>query len=147
MFFELINNKPLVNSLIAFIISQILKSVYFYFSGAKKQIHEFFGTGGMPSSHSATVSALSTTIGITSGWSSVPFAISCVFSSIVIYDAATLRRAAGDNAKKINEIASKLVESLGPQNLKLKTDIGHTVPEVIAGIALGTLLSVLSFMF
>lgn len=147
MLFELISNKPLVNSIIAFIISQILKSIYFYFSGAKKQLHEFFGTGGMPSSHSATVSALSTTIGITSGWGSVSFAISCVFSSIVIYDAATLRRAAGNNAKKINEITTKLTESLGPQTIKLKTDIGHTVPEVVAGIALGTLLSVLSFMF
>ncbi|MDA3899410.1 MAG: divergent PAP2 family protein [Spirochaetes bacterium] len=145
MFFELIGNKPLLNATVAFLLSQLIKFLFSLCEGQKKEIHEFFGTGGMPSSHSATVSALSTTIGITTGWGSVSFAISCVFSSIVIYDAATLRRAAGNNAHQINEITSKISEKWDSLPLKLKTSLGHSIPEVAAGIALGTTLAVLSF--
>lgn len=98
----------------------------------------FVGSGGMPSSHSSFVTGLATSIGIVSGFSSAEFSISAVLALIVMYDAAGVRRAAGEQAKILNQ----LVEELWNQDFKssevhLKELLGHTPIQVFAGAVLG----------
>jgi acid phosphatase family membrane protein YuiD len=102
----------------------------------------------MPSSHSAIVSALATSVAIVEGFESVAFAISAVLALIVMYDAAGLRRSVGKQAVVLNRIVQEL------KNRRLMTDfghdlrelIGHTFIQVIAGAILGVTVSVLVFM-
>jgi acid phosphatase family membrane protein YuiD len=96
-----------------------------------------FETGGMPSSHSALVSALATGIGRTQGWDTPQFAIATVFAFIVMYDAAGIRRAAGKQAKVLNQI---MVEVFEEEQDPLKELLGHTPAQVVAGSVLGVLL-------
>jgi hypothetical protein len=91
----------------------------------------------MPSSHSALVSALATGIGRTQGWDTPQFAIATVFAFIVMYDAAGIRRAAGKQAKVLNQI---MVEVFEEEHDPLKELLGHTPVQVVAGSVLGILL-------
>lgn len=108
----------------------------------------FVETGGMPSSHSAVVTSLMTAIGLSEGFSSPMFAISFVFSFIVMYDAAGVRRAAGKQAAILNQlIHSKQVKV--DTNEKLKELLGHTPIQVfvgaIYGIVVGYLIMMIAF--
>ncbi len=101
-----------------------------------------FSTGGMPSSHSSTVTALSTSIGLIAGWDSPVFAVSACFTFITMYDAAGLRRAAGLQAQALNEIIKELLAPDHRLNhAKLKELLGHTPREVIGGALLGIVVS------
>ena len=102
----------------------------------------FFETGGMPSSHSSTVTALATSVGIISGTSSVVFAVSVCLASIVMYDAAGLRRAAGKMAAVLNQITEDLYTS-HPEKFpaRMRELLGHTPVEVIMGALLGFALA------
>ena len=93
----------------------------------------------MPSSHSAAVAALATSLGFLEGWASPYFAIAAVFGSIVMYDATGIRRAAGMQAELINELVDELAHLFddGFQPQALKTLLGHTYPQVIVGALLG----------
>jgi len=97
------------------------------------------GAGGMPSSHSAFVTALTTAVGQKSGWNSPELAISLVFALIIMYDAAGVRRAAGKQARILNQIMEDLQqgEKLYSEGEKLKELLGHTPVEVFAGAILG----------
>ncbi len=94
--------------------------------------------GGMPSSHSALVVALTTAIGRVEGVASSTFALALVFSGVVMYDAAGVRRAAGRTAAALNQLIDDLVthRDLHPQERLLEL-LGHTPIEVLAGAALG----------
>jgi uncharacterized protein len=99
-------------------------------------------TGGMPSSHSASVAALSTAVGLRAGFDSVLFAVSVYFSLIVMYDAAGLRRAAGRHATMLNRLIDshyqhdkRLVE------MRLLELLGHTPFEVLVGAVVGVLFT------
>ena len=96
----------------------------------------FVETGGMPSSHSAVVTSLMTAIGLSEGFNSPMFAVSFVFSFIVMYDAAGVRRAAGKQAQILNQlINSKQVKV--DTNEKLKELLGHTPVQVFVGAIYG----------
>jgi uncharacterized protein len=99
-------------------------------------------TGGMPSSHSATVSAMSTSVGLISGIDSVVFAVALCLALIVMYDAAGVRRAAGRMAGILNQLTEDLYTH-HPDKLpeRLKELLGHTPYEVLAGASLGCILS------
>jgi len=102
----------------------------------------FVETGGMPSSHSAVVTSLMTAIGLSEGFNSPVFAVSFVFSFIVMYDAAGVRRAAGKQAQILNQlINSKQVKV--DTNEKLKELLGHTPVEVFAGAVLGIITGII----
>lgn len=124
-------------------IAQIFKTVVYAIRNKSLDLTLLFTTGGMPSSHSAAVMAMTTSVGLIEGFSSSLFAISFCFSSVVMYDAAGVRRAAGRQAKTLNEIIQEL---MGPEHhlsqAKLKEFLGHTPKEVIAGALLGIVLSV-----
>lgn len=95
-------------------------------------------TGGMPSSHSALVACLCTTIGFKNGINSDIFIFSFVFFLVVIRDAFGVRRSSGNQAHKINELGKELENrSLISKYLSLKEVDGHTPMEVICGCLLG----------
>ena len=97
--------------------------------------------GGMPSSHAAVVSSLATAMGMLYGWSSAYFQIALVFGCIVIYDAITLRRAVGEHARHINMLCSRDQEL--STRVRLPEKLGHTPLEVLIGIAIGILISLI----
>jgi len=94
-------------------------------------------TGGMPSSHSAIVMGLTTAVGKYSGLGSAPFAIALIFTFVVMYDAAGLRRAAGRQAEVLNRIVEDLVHMRGVQEARLRELLGHTPMEVLVGAVIG----------
>lgn len=101
------------------------------------------GTGGMPSTHSAAVASLSTVVGYYYGFGSIPFAMSLVFSLIIMFDAAGVRRAAGRQASVLNKILDELYEKGEIPEERLKELLGHTPVQVFAGAAVGIVVAVL----
>lgn len=135
----LLLNTPLVAAFSATILAQVLKVVLVLITERRLAFDRLLETGGMPSSHSASVSALSAVLGIQYGLGSAQFAIAAVFASIVIYDATGIRRAAGKQAELINDLVSELAhlfdEGFRPE--ALKTLLGHTYPQVLVGSLIG----------
>lgn len=114
----------------------------------KCNIHAFFASGGMPSSHSSLVVSATVMILRTEGFASIDFALAMVVSAVVMYDATGVRRQAGYHAKMINQI----VEHLREQNFELagenlKELLGHTPFQVFAGCLLGIAVGVLMPVF
>ena len=103
-------------------------------------------TGGMPSSHSAFVAGLCTSVGVTEGWHSIAFAVSVCFSLIILYDATNLRRSAGYHASVLNEIVPKLLRGEVLKEVvtyrQLRELLGHNPAEVLVGGILGILMAV-----
>jgi len=95
----------------------------------------------MPSSHAALVVSLATSIGLQEGFNSPIFALSLVVALVVMYDAAGVRRAAGKQAAVLNEIVAELQSLHTIREEKLIELLGHTPVEVIAGAALGIIIS------
>jgi acid phosphatase family membrane protein YuiD len=131
------------------VVSMLIAQLYKFFSTIviKKQVvwSRLWETGGMPSSHSSSVVALTTAIAIIEGTSSLAFAISVVFSVVVMYDAAGIRKAAGEHAGVINQITDffSLKYDKKFNNEKLKELLGHSRLEVVMGAILGFLVAFL----
>jgi acid phosphatase family membrane protein YuiD len=104
-------------------------------------------TGGMPSSHSATVSALALAVGLFDGFTSAGFAISMVLAGVVLHDAVTIRRQAGMQAARINIIFDNLLAGHALTEKDLKEVLGHTPFEVAAGVGIGLLTAFLVWLF
>jgi len=138
---SLAQNKVLFITVLSGLFAQFLKVVLYLFKEKKINFRRFVETGGMPSSHSASVAALSTAIGLSSGFGSTLFAVSAFFSFIVMYDAAGLRRAADRQARVLNKIIDDF--QLGRQvgQTRLREFLGHTPIEVLAGGLLGILFA------
>ena len=99
----------------------------------------------MPSSHSSSVCALTTAIGLSLGVESATFAIAFVVSFIVMYDAAGVRRAAGEHAKLLNIIVKDIFEGKPIPSKEFKELIGHTPLQVFCGAILGVFTSIVIF--
>lgn len=132
--------EVLFTGLSAAFLAQVLKFVLHLLIKRKVDFKLFTTTGGMPSSHSAGVVGIATSVGIISGYSSVSFAIAMGYAFVVMYDAAGLRRAAGRTAACLNRILDDFykheIQAVGG---KLKELLGHTPIEVIAGAIFGVL--------
>ena len=102
------NNYCLACALIAWIISQILKTIFVYVTERRFDFGRLFGAGGMPSAHSAAVVALTFAVRRQCGTSSPIFAISAVLAAIVMYDANGVRRSSGEQAKLLNKLVDVL---------------------------------------
>jgi uncharacterized protein len=139
-------NPWLSISSIAWIVAQGLKVLLHFFATKKFDFSRLVDSGGMPSSHTAFVTGLSTSIGITEGWSSCSFAIATCFSLIIIYDATNLRRSAGYHAQVLNDVVPQLLQgkllSEGFTFPKLRELLGHTPIEVFVGGILGILVAI-----
>lgn len=138
---QLLANRILGASLLAWLIAQVLKVILTVIFMKKLDLRRLVGSGGMPSSHSALVVSLATSIGRIEGLDTPIFAMALVFSLIVMYDAAGVRRAAGKQAAVLNEIIQTLQAHQTVEGEKLKELVGHTPVEVIAGALLGLIVS------
>jgi acid phosphatase family membrane protein YuiD len=135
-------SQPLFHALSCGFLVQISKVLTFLIREKKINVRRFVETGGMPSSHAASVSALSTCVGLREGTGSVLFDVTVFMSLIVMYDAAGLRRAAGRQATLLNRI---LHEHIQIPHERLRELLGHTPLEVLVGAIIGILYSLAIF--
>ncbi|MBR3791750.1 MAG: divergent PAP2 family protein [Clostridia bacterium] len=143
-FFEVFKNSVIFTAILGWFIAQSLKVILVFLKHKKLDFRRFIGSGGMPSSHSSTVMALSTAIGLTEGFLSNMYAVSLVLALIVMYDAAGVRRAAGQQARILNKIVEEWGKSsFSDTEKKLKELLGHTPVEVLSGAVLGILIAVI----
>jgi hypothetical protein len=145
---ELFTNQILWTAIAANAAAQIMKAVLVLISERKWRSDRLFGSGGMPSSHAALVTALATGIALDQGLSSPLFAVSMVFALIVMHDACGVRQAAGKHAHILNQLTAEL-HQLFEEGLKpevLKTFLGHSCLQVLAGIILGLGVALFSYL-
>jgi acid phosphatase family membrane protein YuiD len=136
-----ISSSPIVHALLCGFLVQLSKVLTFLLREKKINVRRFVETGGMPSSHAASVCALSTCVGLREGIGSVLFQVVLFFSLIVMYDAAGLRRAAGRQATLLNRILHEHIQLPGPPHERLRELLGHTPIEVLVGAVIGVLFS------
>jgi len=139
---EPVASNPLFQALVCGLLVQISKVLTFLLREKKINVRRFVETGGMPSSHAASVAALSTCVGLQEGFGSVLFGVVTFFSLIVMYDAAGLRRAAGRQASLLNRILHEHIQLPGPPHDRLRELLGHTPFEVLVGAIIGILFSI-----
>ena len=139
----LFQNYCLISVACAWILAQIIKIFTGYFREDEFSFVKFLsGTGGMPSAHSATVSALAVSSAWQFGFASFQFAISVLLATIVMSDATGVRFETGKQAKIINEIVIELFSGKGDTNANLKELIGHTPFQVLVGAILGIIVPI-----
>ncbi len=140
------NNSVLLTCLIAWFAAQVIKVITTLIKNKRFDFKRFIGAGGMPSSHSAFVTSLAVSVGIEKGFYGTEFAISAVIALVVMYDAAGVRRAAGQQAKILNKIVEEWDKyDVSEKDKKLKELLGHTPKEVFAGAILGILIALLRY--
>ena len=134
---NILQNYVLINAVAAWAGAQIIKTIIDFAVNKKLRVSRLWGDGGMPSCHSASVCALTTSIAVICGLASPLFALSAMFSIIVMHDAMNVRLEAGKHAKEINGITEFLKEMFPEKHLtdekELKEFLGHTPYQVIVG--------------
>jgi acid phosphatase family membrane protein YuiD len=139
----LFDNRVLISAFLAWAIAQISKTVYELFRQRKLVISRLVSSGGMPSSHSALVTGLATATGRLDGVGSTAFAISVVLASIVMYDAAGVRRAVSLQARILNQMLDEAFAGHPIAEKRLRELIGHTPVQVFVGGLLGIVVGLL----
>ena len=134
-------SSPIAHALACGFLVQLSQVLTFLVREKKINVRRLVETGGMPSSHAASVMALSTCVGLREGFGSILFDVVLFFSLIVMYDAAGLRRAAGRQASLINRILYEHLQLPGPPAERLRELLGHTPIEVLVGALIGVLFS------
>lgn len=145
----LFQNSILIGALVAWTIAQVVKVPIEYVKERKINWALLLSPGGMPSSHSALVSAVAHGIGLNEGFGSPLFALAIVLAMIVIYDATGIRRQAGKHAELINAIVLDLAKGRPPEHEKqeqLREVLGHTPMEAFVGTLLGIICAQLTWM-
>jgi hypothetical protein len=155
-FIDIINNPVLITSLVASFLAQILKLPLEYLRTKEWDWSLILSTGGMPSSHSAMVTAAAAGIGHYMGFDTPAFGLAFAVAAVVIYDATNIRRQAGFHAQQINRIINEFIQgktkpvkeliqgSVKPvkEFEELKEVLGHSPLEALGGIILGILISI-----
>lgn len=137
----------IVNGIEAAIIAQLLKFIGHLIKTRKVDFQVLATTGGMPSSHTAGVVSLSTTVGIICGFDSVEFAIAIGYALVVMYDAAGLRRSTGKIAACLNKIRDDFYANGQMPTERLKELLGHTPFEVFVGALLGIYIAFMNHFY
>lgn len=132
-----ITNKYIYIPFLLWFGIQLFKLIYDLVTTKKFNFKRIMGAGGMPSSHSAVVTSLATLVGKNYGVDSAVFAVSLVFAFVVMYDACGVRRAAGKQAKVLNEIVNTPGLTNGQVQEKLQEALGHTPIQVFVGALIG----------
>lgn len=135
--------KYLLPPILAWTIAQVTKVALVSARQRRLNLRVLAETGGMPSSHSAIVMGLTTAIGRVNGIGSAAFAVAIIFSFVVMYDAAGVRRAAGRQAAVLNRLVEDLVHMRGIQEDRLRELLGHTPFEVLVGGVLGVVVGLI----
>lgn len=143
---QLFSNKILGVAILSWFIAQLIKLVITLLEDKKFDMTKMWSSGGMPSSHSSFVMALTISVGRVTGFDSPLFAACTVLSFIVMYDAANVRLEAGKQAVVINQIIEVLENpDLNPEQ-RLKELLGHTPLQVLAGGVLGFVVAILCYL-
>ncbi|MBR5422139.1 MAG: divergent PAP2 family protein [Lachnospiraceae bacterium] len=145
--YDLFHNPILMSAVSSWFIAQILKTLLHTIVNRGFVAERLIGTGGMPSSHSATVCSLATAVFLRCGPGSVDFALAGALAIIVMYDALGIRRQAGRHAQVLNEMMDTMERmeqvdwnTLSPDD-RLKEFLGHTPSQVAAGLVIGILMA------
>lgn len=143
---QIFSNKIIQTGAIAWVSSQIIKTIIHLIVNKKIVWERLVGDGGMPSSHSATVTSVAAAAGFIEGWNSSIFAVAVFVAIIVMHDARGVRRETGKQAVVINDML-ELFEKMGAGSLTpeqtLKEFVGHTPLQVLAGGILGFVVAVI----
>lgn len=143
---KLLGNEILMSAVMGWTVAQVLKTIIDFGFNKTLSLERMVGSGGMPSSHSATVCALTTSAGLIHGIESTEFAICFVLASVVMYDAIGVRQETGKQAKLLNLIMEQDLFHLSNEQFqqKLKEFVGHTPLQVLAGAVLGILIALMA---
>ena len=139
--YVLVNYKALIIPSGAWLVAQFIKVIIASVQDRRPRFSYMTTMGGMPSSHSATVCSLATTIGISQGFSSAVFAIAVFFALMVMYDAGGVRRTVSSHSGMLNRMLDELFRGNPEFQLRFREIIGHNRLEIIAGAILGILLA------
>ncbi|MCI8659824.1 MAG: divergent PAP2 family protein [Lachnospiraceae bacterium] len=142
---RIFSNEVLICAVAGWTVAQVLKTLIDFSLNKSFTPERLVGSGGMPSSHSATVCALTTSAGLSYGVESFEFAICFILASVVMYDAIGVRQETGKQAKLLNLIMEQDFFHLDNEQFqkKLKEFVGHTPLQVFAGAVLGILIAFL----
>lgn len=136
------DNLPILSALLAGFLAQFLKIFTTWYKEKRWTSKKLFDSGGMPSSHSAAVTALATAIGFQDGIGGSLFPLAVVFAAVVMCDASGVRLHAGMQAELLNQIVCELPPQHQLSNISpLRDSLGHTPCQVIAGAILGCIVS------
>ena len=141
-------NEILTVSLLSWFVAQVLKTIINFVLLGRFQLERMWGDGGMPSAHSATVTAMVIATARSEGIHSAIFAVAAVVAIITMHDAMGVRRETGEQAKVLNKMLEQWIEVTEKnnpflQNMPLKEMVGHPPLQVMAGVALGILVGFL----
>ena len=143
---EILGNQVLICAAAGWTVAQVLKTLIDFTLNRSFNPERLFGSGGMPSSHSATVCALTTASGIKYGVGSFEFAVSFVLAMIVMYDAMNVRMETGKQAKLLNRVFFENILEFDGVVLqeRFKEYVGHTPVQVVAGAILGIMIAAIA---
>jgi hypothetical protein len=140
-FFDLFANVSFWAALLSWALAQCTKMFCALYRTGRLDFSYLASTGGMPSAHSAMVSGLAASIGFGHGFDSSLFVLALAFALIVMFDASTVRRAAGMQASLLNDIVDELFKEHRLSEQKLAELLGHTRLEVFMGMLMGVLVA------
>lgn len=144
---SILTNYPLISAFLAFAIAQSIKFFTSWYKERRWDLKQKVGSGGMPSSHSATVAALAMAVGFQEGFGGSLFSIALILACVVMYDATGVRLQAGRQAEVLNQILYELpAEHPLSDSRPLRELLGHTPPQVIAGGLLGLVTAVIGHL-
>ena len=145
---QLINNKLLMTAILCWLVAQAAKTVLYSVMNRKFDVRRLWGSGGMPSSHAATVCSLATGTLLEYGAGTFAFAFAAIFAIVVLYDARGVRLETGKQAEVLNSIIDGLENEhkLIIPKLELKELVGHTPFQVFIGSLLGIILTLFAYL-
>lgn len=138
---EIFTNPMFVSAALGWFVAQLLKTIIYFIVNKELVLERMIGNGGMPSSHSATVCALATSVGLNEGFHGFPFAMAAFFAIVVMNDAMGVRLETGKQAVVLNDMM-QLFKEMGRWDGKhpiehLKEFVGHTPLQILIGALLG----------
>jgi acid phosphatase family membrane protein YuiD len=139
---------PFWSAMLSAVLAQLLKPIVHYIKTGKWNLWLIKDSGGMPSSHTALVTALALSVGLQEAFSSTIFAVTAALAVIVIYDAANVRYYSGQNIKVTQQLVKDVQEELNTEftnpiyQIKLKDVLGHKWMEVVGGGILGAFVAI-----
>lgn len=142
---SMLDNRVLLTTVAAWVVAQTVKVLLAVRKRHRFDVRWFLGTGGMPSAHSAGVSALAAAAGLERGFHSALFAVALMFALVTMFDAQGVRRAAGRQAVLLNKMIDEMYARGQVSPERVRELLGHTPTEVFAGAILGSLIAVLMY--
>ena len=147
---ELLSNRTILAGAVGWMAAQVIKTIIYAVINKKIDLTRMVGDGGMPSAHSATVTAVAISIAFEYGIGSPIFALAAFFAFIVMHDASGVRLETGKQAKQINdmwELIARLTDEVTTPEQKLKEFVGHTKLQVAMGFLCGLISTLIFYNF